>query len=118
MPCFYRACSTGGSGTASPTAPRPSCPARSRWLRRADRRDRPDDVGSYSSTMDVCGLTVEPSRWRALAVRATTRREIRLVPPRRGVIRPNSTGLRVRLRLAPGQEPADVAASAERLRHA
>ncbi|MGW5769024.1 FtsK/SpoIIIE domain-containing protein [Streptomyces longwoodensis] len=75
-------------------------------------------LASYSSTMHACGLTVEPSRWRALAVRATTRREIRPVPPRRGVIRPNSTGLRVRLRLAPGQEPADVAASAERLRHA
>ncbi|WP_093799045.1 FtsK/SpoIIIE domain-containing protein [Streptomyces sp. Wb2n-11] len=75
-------------------------------------------LASYSSTMDACGLTVEPSRWRALAVRATTRREIRPVPPRRGVIRPNSTGLHVRLRLAPGQEPADVAASAERLRHA
>ncbi|MBC2905380.1 FtsK/SpoIIIE domain-containing protein [Streptomyces cupreus] len=73
---------------------------------------------SYSSTMDACGLTVEPSRWRALAVRATTRREVRPVPPRRGVIRPDSTGLRLRLRLAPGQEPADVAASAERLRHA
>lgn len=75
-------------------------------------------LASYSSTMDACGLTVEPSRWRALAVRATTRREVRSVPPRRGVIRPNATGLRVRLRLAPGQEPADVAASAERLRHA
>ncbi|WP_030868209.1 FtsK/SpoIIIE domain-containing protein [Streptomyces violaceoruber] len=75
-------------------------------------------LASYSSTMDACGLTVEPSRWRALAVKATTRREIRPVPPRRGMIRPASTGLRLRLRLAPGQEPADVAASAERLRHA
>jgi len=75
-------------------------------------------LASYSSTMDACGLTVEPSRWRALAVRATTRREVRPVPPRRGMIRPTSTGLRVRLRLAPGQEPADVAASVERLRHA
>ena len=75
-------------------------------------------VGSYSSTMDACGLTVQPSRLRALAVRATTRREVRSVPPRRGLIRPTSTGLRVRLRLAPGQEPADVAASSERLRHA
>ncbi|MFF1406488.1 FtsK/SpoIIIE domain-containing protein [Streptomyces sp. NPDC058294] len=73
---------------------------------------------SYSSTMDACGLTVEPPRWRALAVRATTRREVRPVPPRRGLIRPTTTGLRMRLRLAPGQEPADVAASAERLRHA
>ncbi|WP_301126910.1 FtsK/SpoIIIE domain-containing protein [Streptomyces cacaoi] len=75
-------------------------------------------VGSYGSVMDSCGLTVEPSRLRALAVRATMRREVRPVPPRRGMLRPTSTGLRLRLRLAPGQEPADVAASAERLRHA
>ncbi|MEU6001569.1 FtsK/SpoIIIE domain-containing protein [Streptomyces sp. NPDC047197] len=75
-------------------------------------------MASYGSTMDACGLTVEPSRLRALAVRATTRREIRPVAPRRGLLRPTSTGLRVRLRLAPGQEPADVAASSERLRHA
>lgn len=75
-------------------------------------------LGSYSSTMHACGLTVEPPRWRALAIRATTRREVRPVPPRRGIIRPTSTGLRMRLRLAPGQEPADVAASAERLRQA
>ncbi|MGP4003613.1 FtsK/SpoIIIE domain-containing protein [Streptomyces sp. 8N706] len=75
-------------------------------------------MASYSSTMDACGLTVEPSRLRTLAVRATTRRDIRPVPPRRGLLRPTSTGMRVRLRLAPGQEPADVAASCERLRHA
>ncbi|GAB1327569.1 FtsK/SpoIIIE domain-containing protein [Streptomyces sennicomposti] len=75
-------------------------------------------LATYSSTMDACGLTVEPPRWRALAVRATTRREVRPVPPRRGLIRPTSTGLRMRLRLVPGQEPADMAASAERLRHA
>ncbi|MFF5518880.1 FtsK/SpoIIIE domain-containing protein [Streptomyces coeruleorubidus] len=75
-------------------------------------------LASYSSTMDACGLTVAPSRWRVLAVKATTRREVRPVPPRRGVIRPTSTGLRLRLRLAPGQEPVDVAASAERLWHA
>ncbi|MFI1965842.1 FtsK/SpoIIIE domain-containing protein [Streptomyces pathocidini] len=75
-------------------------------------------LSSYGSVMEACGLTVAPSRLRALAVKATTRREVRPVPPRRGVIRPTSTGLRLRLRLAPGQEPADVAASAERLRHA
>ncbi|MFD6330840.1 FtsK/SpoIIIE domain-containing protein [Streptomyces niveus] len=73
---------------------------------------------SYVSVMEACGLAVPPSRLRALAVRAATRREIRPVPPRRGLIRPTSTGLRFRLRLAPGQEPADVAASSERLRHA
>ncbi|WP_406269055.1 FtsK/SpoIIIE domain-containing protein [Actinacidiphila glaucinigra] len=75
-------------------------------------------LASYSSTMEACGLTVEPSRWRALAIRATTHREVRPVPPRRGLVRPTSTGFRMRLRLAPGQEPADVAASTERLRHA
>ncbi|GAA2816836.1 FtsK/SpoIIIE domain-containing protein [Kitasatospora paracochleata] len=73
---------------------------------------------TYGSTMDACGLTVAPSRLRVLVTRATTRREIRPVPPRIRRIRPTATGLRVRLRLAPGQEPADVAASAERLRHA
>ncbi|MCU7824797.1 FtsK/SpoIIIE domain-containing protein [Kitasatospora sp. DSM 101779] len=73
---------------------------------------------TYGSTMDACGLTVEPSRLRVLLMRATTRREIRPVPPRILMVRPTSTGLRVRLRLAPGQEPADVQASAERLRHA
>jgi S-DNA-T family DNA segregation ATPase FtsK/SpoIIIE len=75
-------------------------------------------LSSYASVMDACGLTVPPSRLRALAVQVTTRREVRPVPPRRGIVRPTSTGLRLRLRLAPGQEPADVAASAERLRHA
>ncbi|MFF2940132.1 FtsK/SpoIIIE domain-containing protein [Streptomyces niveus] len=75
-------------------------------------------MASYGSTMDACGLTVQPSRLRAVAVRAITRREVRPVPPRRGLLRPTSTGLRVRLRLAPGQEPVDVAAASERLRHA
>ncbi|WP_035853747.1 FtsK/SpoIIIE domain-containing protein [Kitasatospora azatica] len=73
---------------------------------------------TYASTMDACGLTVAPSRLRILFTRATSRREVRPVPPRIKRIRPTTTGLRVRLRLAPGQEPADVAASAERLRHA
>ncbi|MFE2064043.1 FtsK/SpoIIIE domain-containing protein [Streptomyces sp. NPDC059467] len=75
-------------------------------------------LSSYGSVMEACGLTVAPSRLRVLAVKATTRREVRPVPPRRGILRPTSTGLRLRLRLAPGQEPADVATSAERLRHA
>jgi S-DNA-T family DNA segregation ATPase FtsK/SpoIIIE len=75
-------------------------------------------LATYTSTMDACGLTTEPSHFRRLVVKATTHREIRPVPPRRRMIRPTSTGLRMRLRLAPGQEPADVAASCERLRHA
>ncbi|MBY8885012.1 conjugal transfer protein TraS [Streptomyces sp. PTM05] len=75
-------------------------------------------IGSYGSVMEACGLTVAPSRLRVLAVRSMTRREVRPVPPRRGIIRPTATGMRIRLRLAPGQEPQDVAAAAERLRHA
>ncbi|MFD8319118.1 FtsK/SpoIIIE domain-containing protein [Kitasatospora purpeofusca] len=73
---------------------------------------------TYGSTMDACGLTVPPSRLRVLVTRATSYREIRPVPPRIRRATPTTTGLRLRLRLAPGQEPADVAASAERLRHA
>ncbi|MDT0308825.1 FtsK/SpoIIIE domain-containing protein [Streptomyces sp. DSM 44917] len=75
-------------------------------------------LGTYGSVMEACGLTVPPSRLHALAVRAATRREVRPVPPRRGMLRPTATGLRLRLRLAPGQEVADLAASTERLRHA
>ncbi|MFE3017113.1 FtsK/SpoIIIE domain-containing protein [Streptomyces sp. NPDC059256] len=73
---------------------------------------------SYGSVMDSCGLAVAPSRLRVLVVTAATRREVRPVPPRRGLIRPTTTGMRFRVRLAPGQEPADFAASTERLRHA
>ncbi|MEU2876064.1 FtsK/SpoIIIE domain-containing protein [Streptomyces sp. NPDC007070] len=75
-------------------------------------------LSSYGSVMEACGLTVAPSRLRVLAMKAMTQREVRPVPPRRGIIRPTLTGLKLRLRLAPGQEPADIAASAERLRHA
>ncbi|MFF2627855.1 FtsK/SpoIIIE domain-containing protein [Kitasatospora griseola] len=73
---------------------------------------------TYSSIMDACGLTVAPSSFRIAVTRATTRREIRPVPPRIRRVRPTTTGLTVRLRLAPGQEPADLVASTERLRHA
>lgn len=62
-------------------------------------------LGSYSSTMDACGPTVEPSRLRAPAIRATSRREIRPAPPRRGIIRPTTTGLRVRVRNPPTSPP-------------
>ncbi|MFF9527511.1 FtsK/SpoIIIE domain-containing protein [Streptomyces achromogenes] len=73
---------------------------------------------SYSSTMEVCGLTVQPSGLRAFMTRNLARREVRPVPPKVRRIRPVSTGLRVTLRLPAGLEPADVAASSERLRHA
>ncbi|MFI5792595.1 FtsK/SpoIIIE domain-containing protein [Streptomyces sp. NPDC051677] len=73
---------------------------------------------TYSSTMEVCGLTVQPSRMRAFVTRNLARQEVRPVPPKVRRVRPTSTGLRVTLRLPAGLEPADVAASCERLRHA
>ncbi|MFJ5778547.1 FtsK/SpoIIIE domain-containing protein [Streptomyces sp. NPDC093094] len=73
---------------------------------------------TYRATMDVCGLTVQPSRLRAFMTRNVARREVQPVPPRIRRIRGTSTGLRVTLRLPAGLEPADVIASSERLRHA
>ncbi|MGW3407946.1 FtsK/SpoIIIE domain-containing protein [Streptomyces sp. NPDC000888] len=73
---------------------------------------------TYRSTMDVCGLTVQPSGLRAFMVRSVARREVQPVPPRIRRVRGTSTGLRVTLRLPAGLEPADIVASSERLRHA
>ncbi|MFJ9343452.1 FtsK/SpoIIIE domain-containing protein [Streptomyces sp. NPDC101733] len=74
---------------------------------------------TYRSTMDVCGLTVQPSRLRAFLVRNVARRsDIQPVPPKVRRVRGSSTGMRVTLRLPAGLEPADVVAASERLRHA
>lgn len=73
---------------------------------------------SYRSTMEVCGLTVQPSGLRAFMTRNVARREVRPVPPKVRRVRPTSAGLRITLRLPAGLEPADLAASSERLRHA
>ncbi|MYS41261.1 plasmid transfer protein, partial [Streptomyces sp. SID5998] len=37
---------------------------------------------TYRSTMDVCGLTVQPSRLRAFLTRNVARREVLPVPPK------------------------------------
>ncbi|MET8969995.1 FtsK/SpoIIIE domain-containing protein [Streptomyces hydrogenans] len=74
---------------------------------------------NYHATMDVCGLTVQPSRLRAFMVRNVARRsEVQPVPPKVRRVRGTSTGMRVTLRLPAGLEPADVMAASERLRHA
>ncbi|MFF1280164.1 FtsK/SpoIIIE domain-containing protein [Streptomyces sp. NPDC058299] len=73
---------------------------------------------SYRPTMDVCGLTVQPSGLRAFMTRNVARRQVQPVPPKIRRVRGTSTGLRVTLRLPAGLEPADVAAASERLRHA
>ncbi|MFG2955600.1 FtsK/SpoIIIE domain-containing protein [Streptomyces sp. NPDC048291] len=73
---------------------------------------------TYGSTMEVCGLTVQPSRLRAFMTRTIAHSEVRPVPPKVRRVRGTSTGLVVTLRLPAGLEPADIAASSERLRHA
>ncbi|MFJ3663302.1 FtsK/SpoIIIE domain-containing protein [Streptomyces sp. NPDC090119] len=73
---------------------------------------------TYRSTMDVCGLTVQPSRPRAFVARNLARREVLPVPPKVRRVYGTSTGLRVTLRLPAGLEPADLVAASERLRHA
>ncbi|MFJ2173962.1 FtsK/SpoIIIE domain-containing protein [Streptomyces sp. NPDC087851] len=76
-------------------------------------------ASSYRSTMDVCGLTVQPSRLRAFMVRTVARRQdVQPVPPKVRRVRGSLTGMRVTLRLPAGLEPSDVAAASERLRHA
>ncbi|MEV7877705.1 FtsK/SpoIIIE domain-containing protein [Streptomyces microflavus] len=74
---------------------------------------------TYRATMDVCGLTVQPSRLRAFMVRNVARRQdVQPVPPQVRRVRYSTTGMRAILRLPAGLEPADVAAASERLRHA
>ncbi|MFF4903664.1 FtsK/SpoIIIE domain-containing protein [Streptomyces sp. NPDC001260] len=73
---------------------------------------------TYRDTMEVCGLTVQPSGFRAFVKRNLAHSEVRPVPPKVRRVRGTSTGLRVTLRLPAGLEPADLAASCERLRHA
>ncbi|MFF1792725.1 FtsK/SpoIIIE domain-containing protein [Kitasatospora sp. NPDC058263] len=71
----------------------------------------------YENVMEACGLTVEPSFWRAMASSATNR-PARPTMPKIRSITANSTGLRIRLRLARGQETTDMLNATERLRHA
>ncbi|MFE8008620.1 FtsK/SpoIIIE domain-containing protein [Streptomyces sp. NPDC057418] len=73
---------------------------------------------TYRATMDVCGLTVQPSRLRAFMVRNVARQEVQPVPPQVRRVRYSTTGMRATLRLPAGLEPADVSAASERLRHA
>lgn len=73
---------------------------------------------TYRDTMEVCGLTVRPSGFRAFVKRNLAHVEVRPAPPKVRRVRPTPTGLRVTLRLPAGLEPADITAATERLRHA
>ena len=71
----------------------------------------------YASVMDACGLTVPPSRWRLALARVANRPVPESRVPRILRLRPTRTGLVLRLKLRPGQDAFDVAASTDRLRH-
>jgi S-DNA-T family DNA segregation ATPase FtsK/SpoIIIE len=71
----------------------------------------------YASVMDACGLTVPPSRWRLALARVANRSVPESRVPRILRLRPTRTGLVLRLKLRPGQDAFDVAASTDRLRH-
>ncbi|WP_328399447.1 FtsK/SpoIIIE domain-containing protein [Streptomyces sp. NBC_00390] len=74
-------------------------------------------VFRYASVMDACGLTVPPSRLRLTLARLANRPAPEARPPRILRIRPTRTGLVLRLKLQPGQDAFDFAASTDRLRH-
>lgn len=71
----------------------------------------------YGSVMDACGLTVPPPRWRLALARLIDRPVPESRAPRILRVRPTRTGLVLRLKLRPGQDAFDVAASCDRLRH-
>ncbi|MFE1295763.1 FtsK/SpoIIIE domain-containing protein [Streptomyces sp. NPDC058731] len=71
----------------------------------------------YPSVMDACGLTVPPPRWRLVMARTMNRPTPGPRAPRILWLRPTRTGLVLRLKLRPGQDAFDVAASCDRLRH-
>ncbi|WP_353941848.1 FtsK/SpoIIIE domain-containing protein [Streptomyces sp. HUAS MG91] len=71
----------------------------------------------YGSVMDACGLTVPPPRWRMRLARMTNRDMPGPRAPRILRLRPTRTGLVLRIKLRPGQDAFDVAASTDRLRH-
>jgi S-DNA-T family DNA segregation ATPase FtsK/SpoIIIE len=74
-------------------------------------------VVRYASVMDACGLTVPPSRLRLTLARLTNRPAPESRPPRILSFRPTRTGLVLRVKLRPGQDAFDFAASTDRLRH-
>ncbi|EXU65041.1 plasmid transfer protein [Streptomyces sp. PRh5] len=74
-------------------------------------------LARYASVMDACGLTVPPARWRLALARVTGREAPGPRSPRILRLRPTRTGLLLRLKLRPGQDAFDVAATTDRLRH-
>ncbi|MGW2572321.1 FtsK/SpoIIIE domain-containing protein [Streptomyces sp. NPDC001537] len=72
----------------------------------------------YASVMDACDLTVPASRFRLWLARFFKWEIPRQRVPRLMWIKPTRTGLRLRIRMQPGQDAFDYSAAVDRLRHA
>ncbi|MFJ9728572.1 FtsK/SpoIIIE domain-containing protein [Streptomyces sp. NPDC101209] len=72
----------------------------------------------YASVMDACDLTVPASRFRLTLARWFNWEVPRQRVPHLLWIRPTRTGLRLRIRMRPGQDAFDYSAAVDRLRHA
>ncbi|MEU6252239.1 FtsK/SpoIIIE domain-containing protein [Streptomyces sp. NPDC047043] len=72
----------------------------------------------YVSVMDACDLTVSASRLRLTLARWFDWDTPRQRVPRLLWIKPTRTGLRLRVRMRPGQDAFDYSAAVDRLRHA
>ncbi|MEV0093377.1 FtsK/SpoIIIE domain-containing protein [Streptomyces sp. NPDC050738] len=71
----------------------------------------------YGTVMDACNLTVPASRWRLAVARWLKRETPRQRVPRILRIRPTRTGIRLRIKMQPGQDAFEFSAAADRLRH-
>ncbi|MCQ4214175.1 FtsK/SpoIIIE domain-containing protein [Streptomyces longispororuber] len=72
----------------------------------------------YASVMDACDLTVPASRFRLWLAKVFNREIPRQRVPRLRWIKPTRTGLRLRIRMQPGQDAFDYSSAVDRLRHA
>ncbi|MCX4828260.1 FtsK/SpoIIIE domain-containing protein [Streptomyces sp. NBC_01016] len=72
----------------------------------------------YASVMDACDLTVPASRFRLWLARLLNQEIPRQRVPRLMWIKPTRTGLRLRIRMQPGQDAFDYSSAVDRLRHA
>ncbi|MGW0331263.1 FtsK/SpoIIIE domain-containing protein [Streptomyces sp. NPDC003011] len=71
----------------------------------------------YASVMEACRLTVPASRMRRAMARWMGKPVPQQRVPRLLWIRPTRTGLRLRIRMWPGQDAFEFAAASDRLRH-
>ncbi|MEU4997048.1 FtsK/SpoIIIE domain-containing protein [Streptomyces sp. NPDC021622] len=72
----------------------------------------------YAAVMDACHLTVPASRLRLRMARLLNQDIPRQRVPRLLRLSPTRTGLRLRIKMRPGQDAFEFSAAADRLRHA